>query len=136
MVFRMPSYLNEGKVSVVERVGSSDILLGELVIDLNMLKTGKTSTINEEIDIDSNVTGKIQLHYLRGSKKNQTFGEPDSPRKCGRRSSCSSDFSESEKSTTDSEAFSNLSKRSSPPLNVKLAMKELGEKRKKRVNSQ
>ena len=47
MTFRMPSYLNEGKISVIERVGSSDILLGEFMMDLHMLKTGKASTVNE-----------------------------------------------------------------------------------------
>ena len=38
----MPEYLWEGKISVIEKVGSSDIILGEIALDLKELVIGKT----------------------------------------------------------------------------------------------
>lgn len=68
MKFRLPDYITEGKVYVIDRVGSSDIILGEMIINLTTLLEGnRQKPINECLDVDEVLTGKINMVFIRGA---------------------------------------------------------------------
>ena len=52
MSFRVPSCLHEGKISVVDRIGSSDFLIGEIIFSLKALLEEEGAMIAEEITND------------------------------------------------------------------------------------
>jgi hypothetical protein len=80
--FMVPSFMSDGLIEIIEKnTSGSDLVLGEMVVDLRFLKDSETiQTYFEPIAIDDVTTGAIKFQVMKGTAL-QEFPDLKSPRK-------------------------------------------------------